>query len=77
MLLPEPKSGESQGDYISRCMDVMSGDDKPEDQKLAICYSKYRKARGANIEKSELFAELMFEKSRVARIIERLTSAEE
>ena len=40
--LPHPSSGESREDFISRCMSAQSGEDKPQDQKLAICDSKWR-----------------------------------
>lgn len=44
MPIPRPNSGESEDAYIGRCMSAMSDDDKPQDQKLAICFSELRKA---------------------------------
>jgi hypothetical protein len=38
----KPSSGESQDEFISRCMSVLIGDEgKPEDQAAAICYSMW------------------------------------
>lgn len=45
MPLPKVSSGESEQDYVSRCMEAQSGESKPKDQKLAICYSTYREAK--------------------------------
>jgi hypothetical protein len=42
MPLPTPKTGESEAEYVARCMKAQEGEDKPSDQKLAICYSQYR-----------------------------------
>lgn len=45
MPIPNPESGESQNDFVSRCMSAMSGDDKPNDQKVAICMTKWRESK--------------------------------
>ena len=37
----EPKSGESESDYVSRCIPVLKGEGYDEDQAAAICYSSY------------------------------------
>jgi uncharacterized protein len=37
MPLPKPKAGESKSDFIGRCMEAQAGEDKPQDQKVAIC----------------------------------------
>lgn len=37
----EPKSSESENDFISRCMSIEIKDGKPQDQAYAICKSKY------------------------------------
>ena len=37
----EPKSGESESDYVSRCIPVLIGEGYEEDQATAICYSSY------------------------------------
>lgn len=41
MPIPEPKAGESREEFISRCMSAQSGEDRPQDQKLAICFSSW------------------------------------
>lgn len=45
MPIPKPKSGETERDYIPRCMSALDGEDKPQDQKLAICYTNYREVK--------------------------------
>lgn len=47
MPLPTPKKGESQDDYVGKCMEFFSGEDTDLDQKqqLAACYERYRKWR--------------------------------
>jgi len=40
-IVPTPEPNESQNDYVSRCMSVIGGEDKPQDQLLAICVSTY------------------------------------
>lgn len=37
----KPIAGESESDFMSRCMPVVLGEGKPEDQAAAICYSMY------------------------------------
>ena len=41
MPIPNKKSGESENDYIGRCMSAI-GNEYPQDQALAICYGKFR-----------------------------------
>jgi hypothetical protein len=43
--IPNPKSGEKEDNYISRCMSALANDNKPQDQKLAICYNTFRNAK--------------------------------
>lgn len=43
--IPTPRSGESQRDFISRCMSEFPDEDMPQKQRLAICYSKWRASR--------------------------------
>jgi len=38
----DPRPGESEGDYIARCIPVMTAEGYPDDQAAAICYSKYQ-----------------------------------
>lgn len=43
MPIPEPKSGEEKNDFISRCMgDDTMVDEYEQEQRAAICYSKWR-----------------------------------
>ena len=44
MPIPEPQPGEGQDEYINRCMIYQDGDDLPDDQKMAVCFEKYREA---------------------------------
>ena len=39
----EPSSGESQGDYMSRCIPYMIGEGKEQDQAVAVCISTYER----------------------------------
>ena len=39
--IPDPNSGESQNDYVSRCMGVIGGEDKPQEQLIAMCIATY------------------------------------
>lgn len=45
MPLPTPTKGESQDDYVSRCMDFLSKDKSKleQDQRVAACHERYRK----------------------------------
>ena len=38
----DPKSGESQSDYMGRCVPVLIGEGKDQDQAVAICISTYQ-----------------------------------
>jgi hypothetical protein len=49
MPLPKPNEGETEKEFISRCMTFMSGegkydlnDEKQKKQALAICYDRWR-----------------------------------
>lgn len=46
MPIPKPKGGEKESEFIGRCMSAISGEDKPQEQKLAICYRTWRDAKG-------------------------------
>lgn len=50
MPIPRPGS-ESAKDYIPKCMEAQKNDDKPQDQKLAICYRTYRDAKKSAVVK--------------------------
>lgn len=42
--MPSPKKGESEKDYLKRCIPEIISEGKYENkQAIAICYSKYRK----------------------------------
>ena len=45
MPLPKPREGESQEDWISRCMsnETMQEDFEDREQRLAVCYSIWRR----------------------------------
>lgn len=42
----KPKEGETQQEFMGRCMEVMhtSEKDRPQPQKVAICFSMWRQA---------------------------------
>ena len=41
MPLPDP-SGESQSEFISRCMSELADEFPDQDQRLAVCYTQWR-----------------------------------
>jgi HK97 family phage prohead protease len=42
MPLPSPTKNEKREDFISRCMNIIKDENKPQDQKIAICYSQWK-----------------------------------
>lgn len=42
MPLPEPIKDETMREFVSRCISAQDGEDKPQEQKLAICYNIYK-----------------------------------
>ena len=48
MPLPTPRSGESQGDFVGRCVgnDQAKRDFPDRSQRLAVCLSRFRRVRG-------------------------------
>ncbi len=42
MPLPKPISGESQDDFIGRCISIVSGEAESDEQAAAICHSQWR-----------------------------------
>ena len=38
--IPSPEKGEDKKAFITRCMKAIGGENKPEEQKLAICYAQ-------------------------------------
>lgn len=47
MPLPEPRTDENQDEFVSRCMEEVSGEFEDEDQALAVCFSQWREADSA------------------------------
>ena len=49
MPLPSPKPKETEDEFISRCMHVLANSDseRPQKQRVAICYSQWRKKKEA------------------------------
>lgn len=43
--MPTPNRGESQDDFVSRCMEYPDLQSKPEDQRAGECYGIYREHR--------------------------------
>lgn len=41
--MPKPKKGESERDFLSRCIPMLIHEGKEQNQSIAICYSVYRK----------------------------------
>jgi hypothetical protein len=44
MPIPNPSGGETEEEYIGRCMSAIGGEYEQQ-QALAICYNTYRKGR--------------------------------
>ena len=44
MPLPNP-GNESRDKYIGKCMHAMKDEKRPQDQKIAICFSQWKKAK--------------------------------
>lgn len=48
MPIKPPRKGESEASFMARCMAELSGPDaadRPQEQKVAICLSTYRRGR--------------------------------
>jgi len=47
MPLPNPKAGEKENDFMGRCMgsDTMKKEFPDQKQRLAVCYSQFRKKK--------------------------------
>ena len=52
MPIPQPKKNESQNDYMGRCMHKIGKEDRPQNQKVAICLNTYRNPK--NKSKAEI-----------------------
>jgi len=48
MPIPNPKPNEKQNDFISRCVSTLAKSDPnmPNEQRVAICFGKWRKSKG-------------------------------
>ena len=42
MPIPQPKDNEKQNDYMGRCMHKIGKEDRPQDQKVAICLNTFK-----------------------------------
>ena len=63
MPIPNRKSGETESQYIGRCMEAI-GDEYPQEQALAICYGKWTEnMKKRNEEKSVLSKINQFKKN--------------
>jgi len=49
-----PKEGESQKDFIGRCVPVVISEGRPKDQAVAICYSMWREAHPSSKKSNNL-----------------------
>lgn len=49
MPIPKPNPGESRDDYISRCMSAQEGEDRDQEQKLAICFDTFRQSKKSDL----------------------------
>ncbi len=45
MPIPSPSGKESRDEFVSKCMNSLKDENKPQDQKLAICFSQWKKAK--------------------------------
>ncbi len=50
MPLPTPNPGEERDEFVSRCMKAQEGEDKPQDQKVAICMEQWRSIKKQEFE---------------------------
>lgn len=48
MPIPSPKAGESKDNFVSRCISALAKADPnmPNEQRIAICFSKWRSSKG-------------------------------
>lgn len=43
--MPKPKPGESEKDYVARCVPVVMGEGATQEQALGKCYGMYKNAK--------------------------------
>ncbi len=51
MPIPKVKPNEKQEDYIGRCLSAQKNENIPDDQKQAICFSKFRESKKSMLTK--------------------------
>lgn len=51
MPIPKPNSGESESDFVGRCMSEI-GNEYDQDQAVAICFNTYRTEKAEAMEKN-------------------------
>ncbi|MFH2076516.1 MAG: hypothetical protein ABIJ57_14420 [Pseudomonadota bacterium] len=44
--MPNPNPGETEQAFVSRCIPVLIGEGRKQEQAVAICYSMYRETSG-------------------------------
>lgn len=66
VYVAEPKDGESEDEFISRCIDIEINSGYPQDQAAAICYSKWTNKNYNEINKKENQMKMKFEMARLA-----------
>jgi hypothetical protein len=47
-----PRKGETQSEFIGRCVPVVIREGRPKDQAVAICYSMWRRSKKHSIYES-------------------------
>ena len=50
--MPTPRTGESQKDFLSRCVPMVIKEGKHQQQAVAQCISMYKQAKNKRISKS-------------------------
>jgi hypothetical protein len=50
--MPEPKSGETQNDFIARCVPIVIDEGKTQDQALGKCYGIWRSSKKKSLIKT-------------------------
>jgi len=45
MPIPKPNTGEKEADFMKRCMEFLSEENRPQNQKVAICIDTWRKGK--------------------------------
>jgi len=60
MPIPKPKPGETQDEFISRCMgNPTMVDEYEQGQRAAICYSAWRRAKGEKVLDWKVFSKII------------------